>query len=73
MAELRSAIFWVLCPKQSLHCYINQEELRRKAPQLFLKFYSNCQPKPRKILKTLLRNVFKIFLGLGWSAKRCKT
>ena len=21
MAELRSAIFWVLCPKQSLHCY----------------------------------------------------
>ncbi len=22
MAELRSAIFWVLCPKQSLHCYI---------------------------------------------------
>jgi hypothetical protein len=25
MAELRSAIFWVLCPKQSLHCYINTE------------------------------------------------
>ncbi|MCA6528046.1 MAG: hypothetical protein IM570_19220 [Pseudanabaena sp. M179S2SP2A07QC] len=23
MAELRSAIFWVLCPKQSLHCYIH--------------------------------------------------
>ncbi|MCA6536367.1 MAG: hypothetical protein IM597_20010 [Pseudanabaena sp. M176S2SP2A07QC] len=21
MTELRSAIFWVLCPKQSLHCY----------------------------------------------------
>ncbi|MFN9059726.1 MAG: hypothetical protein ACK5WL_06940 [Pseudanabaena sp.] len=21
MAELRSASFWVLCPKQSLHCY----------------------------------------------------
>jgi len=24
MAELRSAIFWVLCPKQSLHCYSNE-------------------------------------------------
>ncbi|MFO0128963.1 MAG: hypothetical protein ACK54J_17510 [Pseudanabaena sp.] len=24
MAELRSAIFWVLCPKQSLHCYISE-------------------------------------------------
>jgi TnpA family transposase len=23
MAERSSAIFWVLCPKQSLHCYIN--------------------------------------------------
>ncbi|MCA6503791.1 MAG: hypothetical protein IM597_19605 [Pseudanabaena sp. M176S2SP2A07QC] len=22
MAERSSAIFWVLCPKQSLHCYI---------------------------------------------------
>jgi len=21
MAELCSAIFWVLCPEQSLHCY----------------------------------------------------
>ena len=25
MAELRSAIFWVLCPKQSLHCYTPRE------------------------------------------------
>ncbi|MFO0126434.1 MAG: hypothetical protein ACK54J_04290 [Pseudanabaena sp.] len=23
MAERSSAIFWVLCPKQSLHCYRN--------------------------------------------------
>jgi hypothetical protein len=22
MAALRAAIFWVLCPKQNLHCYI---------------------------------------------------
>jgi hypothetical protein len=25
MAERRSAIFWVLCPKQSLHCYSNSK------------------------------------------------
>jgi phosphate transport system substrate-binding protein len=24
MAELCSAIFWVLCPEQSLHCYIDK-------------------------------------------------
>jgi adenylate cyclase len=27
MAELRSAIFWVLCPKQSLHCYTISSKL----------------------------------------------
>jgi hypothetical protein len=27
----------------------------------------------RKILKALLRNAFKIFLGLGLSAKRCNS
>ncbi|MCA6536446.1 MAG: hypothetical protein IM597_20415 [Pseudanabaena sp. M176S2SP2A07QC] len=27
MAERSSAIFWVLCPKQSLHCYIIREFL----------------------------------------------
>ncbi|MCA6508215.1 MAG: hypothetical protein IM583_04760 [Pseudanabaena sp. M114S2SP2A07QC] len=39
MAELRSAIFWVLCPKQSLHCYSKpnknpRSEWRRSAPPL---------------------------------------
>ncbi|MCA6522328.1 MAG: hypothetical protein IM597_22240 [Pseudanabaena sp. M176S2SP2A07QC] len=46
MAERSSAIFWVLCPKQSLHCYtclgaplhsyslpIEELALRRFAPQ----------------------------------------
>ncbi len=28
MAELRSAIFWVLCPKQSLHCYMIDRALK---------------------------------------------
>ncbi|MFO0129736.1 MAG: hypothetical protein ACK54J_21585 [Pseudanabaena sp.] len=28
MAELSSAIFWVLCPKQSLHCYRSYENER---------------------------------------------
>jgi len=28
--------------------------------------------EPRIILKALLRNAFKIILGLGLSAKRCK-
>ncbi len=44
MAELRSAIFWVLCPKQSLHCYssglgamvVILQRVRSKGAKLYL-------------------------------------
>jgi hypothetical protein len=31
------------------------------------------KPKPRKFLKALRSNAFKNFLGVGLSAKRCRT
>ncbi|MCA6503946.1 MAG: hypothetical protein IM585_19375 [Pseudanabaena sp. M135S2SP2A07QC] len=37
MAERSSAIFWVLCPKQSLHCYMPEKLIHLKAlfPDIF--------------------------------------
>ncbi|MCA6506343.1 MAG: hypothetical protein IM597_07200 [Pseudanabaena sp. M176S2SP2A07QC] len=37
MAERSSAIFWVLCPKQSLHCYSNSDYSKRKLPCFYQK------------------------------------
>ncbi|MCA6522313.1 MAG: hypothetical protein IM597_22160 [Pseudanabaena sp. M176S2SP2A07QC] len=32
MAERSSAIFWVLCPKQSLHCYTKTTNSNKTHP-----------------------------------------
>ena len=32
MAERSSAIFWVLCPKQNLHCYMSEDSEDEEFP-----------------------------------------
>ncbi|MCA6501577.1 MAG: hypothetical protein IM597_09700 [Pseudanabaena sp. M176S2SP2A07QC] len=60
MAELRSAIFWVLnCPIYLLRCYISHYQFTKVLPH-FCELKPN--PKSRKILKVLQSNTFKIFL-----------
>jgi hypothetical protein len=43
MAEQSSAIFWVLCPEQSLHCYTNSQKCDNTS--------LNYKPSPVRVLK----------------------